>query len=236
MIFEQNRAIYYSQLAPNKSVSRANIVQFFQDIAVSHTTESGYSLEKLADLNRAWILLSMHVRFSAPIPLYAKIRIKTWTYEFARACGPRAYQIEDTESGKIYASAAAMWTYIDTQTGRPKEIPQEMLSYFGNGDAPDITYLRRAPDFVANNHIADFKILKRDLDSNGHMNNVKYLEYAEEVLPDDAAIKEIEIFYKHPVFLGEKISLYSERKGENLNLILKNHEGTNCAYIKFVLE
>ncbi len=234
MIFEQSREIFYSQLAPDKTVSRANIVQFFQDIAVSHTTESGYSLDKLAAENRAWILLSMHVRFNASIPLTAKIKIKTWTYDFARACGPRAYQIVDTETGVAYVLGTAMWTYVDTESGRPKEIPQEMLSYFGNGDAPDISYLRRAPDFAAENHIADFRVLKRDLDSNGHMNNVKYLEYAEEVLPEGATVKEAEIFYKHPAFLGDKLSLYSETE-ENLNLILKNQEGTNCAYIKFVL-
>lgn len=236
MSLEQKREICYSQLDPSKKVSYETILQFFQDIAVTHTNESGFSLEKLAEMKKAWIILSMHAKFLKPISLDSQIKIKTWTYDFSKVFGPRAYQVLDVNTNDTYALASAMWTYIDTESGRPSEIPQEMISYFGNEDAPDISYLRRAPSFSDDKFEYDFRALKRDLDSNGHMNNVRYLGYSLEALPENALISEVEIFYKHPVFLGNKISVYSDSSAENaVQLTFKNQEGTNCAYIKFVL-
>lgn len=236
MLFEQKREIYYSQLDVNKNVSGESVLQFFQDIAVAHTSKSGYTLEKLSGLEKAWILLSMHVKFTKPITLDSEIKINTWTYDFARVCGPRAYQVVDVHTNEEYALASAMWTYVDTKTGRPCEIPSDMISFFGNGEAPDISYLRRAPSFSSDKLVFDFTVLKRDLDSNGHMNNVKYFSYALEALPENTKVLETEIFYKHSIFGGENIEVYAENITEDtVALTFKNKEGTPCAYIKLFL-
>ena len=236
MVFTQKRELYYSQLDKDKKISFETILQFFQDIAVAHTNDSGFTLDKLSDLKKAWILLSMHAKFLKPVTLDSNIKIKTWTYDFARVCGPRAYEVLDAESGEIFALASAMWTYIDTETGRPCEIPKEMISYFGNEDAPDISYLRRAPSFTADKHEVSFSVLNRDLDSNGHMNNVKYLGYALETLPENVTVAEVEIFYRHPLYYGDKVSVYScDADDTAVQLIFRNQDEKDCAYIKFVL-
>lgn len=236
MLFEQNREFFYSQLDETKKVSYETILQFFQDIAVSHTNKSGFTLEKLSMLKKAWILLSMHVRFIRPIKLDSKIKIKTWTYDFSRVCGSRAYEILDKNSDEIFALASAMWTYIDIESGRPAEIPSEMISYFGNEAAPDINYLRRAPSFSKDFHVLDFSVLKRDLDSNNHMNNVKYLGYALEALPEKSVVSEAEVFYKYPLYYKDKVSVYAENTTENTVLLtFENQDEKDCAYIKFIL-
>ncbi len=237
MIFEQNRQIHYSHLSKKKTVSRAEILRFFQDAAVAHTNESGYSLEKLYEMEKAWIMLSLHVRFEKDIPESTSVKIETWTYDFARVCGPRAYQVTDAVTGERFASASAMWTYIDTAKGRPCEIPEDMLAYFGDNKPSNVPYIRRAPNFNPINHITDFKVLKRDLDTNGHMNNVKYMEYAEEAIPDGVTIKEVEIFYKNQVFYGDILSLYAEKDEEGAILtVIKNQDDKICTYLKFIIE
>ena len=178
----------------------------------------------------------MHVKFLKPIFKNTNITVKTWTYEFGRVCGPRAYYVLDADSKEKYAVATGMWTYINTETGRPMEIPPEIIEYYGEGEAPEISYLRRAPSFTAEEHLFDFKVLKRDLDSNGHMNNVKYFEYALEALPSGKQLAEVEMFYKQSAFLGDKISVFHDAQThESINLVFKNQEGANLAYIKFVL-
>lgn len=236
-MFSQTRRIEYSQLAPDKTVSIPDMLRFLQDTAVAHTTVCGYPLEKLAELRRAWILLSTHIVFKKPILFPAEVTVKTWTYAFARAFGPRAFILENPETGEKYAEAATFWTYVDSETGRPKEIPADAAAVYGDDGPSEISYIRRAPDFEAKEHFADFRVLKRDLDSNHHVNNAKYVEYALEAIPADMRITEMEIYYRHSAFLGETISLYSERDADGRILAnIKNESGEICTYIQFTGE
>jgi len=236
-MFTLKRSILYSQLSPDKNVSAAEFFRFFQDAAVAHTTACGYSLEKLSELNRAWILLSVHLKLEKPLRLGEEIQIKTWTYDFSRVSGPRAFVVENSKTGIVFANAVAMWAFVDAETGRPKEIPADMLCQFGNGKSAELPYIRRAPKFDTETHVGDFRVLKRDLDSNGHMNNVRYIEYAMEALPKNAEISEIEVFYKHSTFYDDKISLYSKQDDDNSILIeFKTKDGETCTYIRFILK
>ncbi len=236
-MYEQVRRIEYSNLSPEKSVSVSEILRFLQDIAVAHTTACGYSLQLLSEMKRAWILLSTHIKFKKSIKFPSDIKIKTWTYDFARAFGPRAFVITDYETGEEYASASAMWTFVDTETGRLKEIPKDILECFGTGITPEVEYIRRSANHEAKNHYADYRVLKRDLDSNFHVNNVKYVEYAMEAIEESTLVKEIEIYYRHPTYLGDKLSLYID-KNENDEVIMnfRTESGETCTYVKFIVE
>ncbi len=236
-IFEEIRHVSYSHISANKTVGAAEILRFCQDGAVSHTAVCGYPLERLISLHRAWLVLSMHVRFAKPIALSKNLCVLTWPFSFSRVLGPRAFRIEDADSKEVYVEATSLWAYTDTETGRPSEIPEEMIQGFSEGEVPALSYIRRAPNYEATEHIADFRVLKRDLDTNIHMNNVKYLEYAEEALPPETVVSEIEIFYKHQARYGDVLSLYASKDEEgNILTHLKNQNGEICTYIKFIPE
>jgi len=236
-MFNQLRRIEYSQLAPDKTVTIPDMLRFLQDIAVAHTTACGYPLEKLEGLNRAWILLSTHLVLRKPISFPADIQIQTWTFDFSKVSGPRAFVIKDCESGEEYASACSMWTFVDTESGSPKQILDDIISVYGNGPTAPVSYIRRSPSFDSCNHFKDFQILKRDLDSNFHVNNVKYIEYALETVTDNFLVKEVEVFYRHPVYLGETISLFTDKNEDGDILVnIKNQAGETCTYVKFVVE
>ncbi len=236
-VYEETRKVSYSHLNQDKTVCIADLLRFCQDSAVSHTAECGYPLERLIALKRAWLVLSMHIRIQKPIPLSKSVRVLTWPFSFSRVLGPRAFRITDTDSGAVYAEATSLWAYVDTETGKPAEIPPEMLAQYAEGEAPALSFLRRAPQYNADIHIADFRVLKRDLDTNVHMNNVKYLEYAEEAVPNGFSISEVEIFYKQPAVYGDILSLYAtETEGDEILTVLKNQNGDICAYIKFISE
>ena len=53
----------------------------------------------------------------------------------------------------------------------------------------------------------EITVTKRDIDTNHHVNNAKYLEFFEEILPDNILPKEIEVHYRHQTILGEKLLL-----------------------------
>ena len=53
----------------------------------------------------------------------------------------------------------------------------------------------------------EYTILKRDLDSNSHVNNLNYIDFAYEVLPSNIDIKELEISYLKESKLDDKLEI-----------------------------
>lgn len=234
-MFSEDRKIRYSHLATNQSVHIAEILRFAQDSAVMHTASCGYSLNKLNDSNSAWILLSIHLILEQPITC-STVTVKTWPYDFSKVFGPRAFLISDAETDSVLSKCASLWTFVDTINGRPKEIPKEMIDSFGiEPQVFDVSYIRRIPQYELTHCFGSFTVLKRDLDTNGHMNNVRYLEYAMEVLPLGYVVNEVELFYKQPLYAGDNFLIYTGTDDEeNIIVNLKRIDGQVCAYIKFI--
>jgi acyl-ACP thioesterase len=54
-------------------------------------------------------------------------------------------------------------------------------------------------------HTASFAVRRADLDRVGHANNVRFLEWALEALPDDAGLREIEVAYRAEAVVGDTV-------------------------------
>lgn len=234
-MFSEKRKIRYSHLSPSGAVRMSEILRFVQDAAVMHTAHCGYPIDKLYKERSAWILLSIHL-VEVKTVLCSEITVKTWPYDFSKVFGPRAFLICDADTDEVLIKGSALWTFVDTETGRPKPIPSEMIDNFGTEDkACDVPFIRRLPNHLTACSALTYSVLKRDLDTNGHMNNVKYLEYAEEVLPDTFSFTEIEIFYKQPLFLGNSFSISMKELDDDSYVVnIKNSNDEICTYIRFI--
>ncbi|MDD6309010.1 MAG: thioesterase [Clostridia bacterium] len=234
-MFTQNRTVTYSHLSPSGEVGIVTLLQYFQDCATAHTTAAGYPIERLASMDGAWILNSMHLLTYKPIRLHASIHVSTWTSEFRRAYGIRSFRVTDAEDKETYAEATSLWVFCDTKTGHPKRIIPEIITLYGEEPPAATTCMRKEPQETAKDFIGEFKVLHRDLDTNNHMNNAMYVSYAMEALQNNASAKEVDIYYKHPAFLGEKLSLYANKEEDKLQTIILNEENQPCAYIRFTI-
>ena len=67
------------------------------------------------------------------------------------------------------------------------------------------------------------------------MNNTKYIEYAQEALSQNEMPREIELYYKTPIYYQDIISLYTSREEGAVCTELKRSDGNTCAYIKFIM-
>lgn len=234
-MFIENRKIRYSHLSLSGTVRRSEILRFVQDAAVMHTAQCGYPIDKLYKNHSAWILLSIHLVEVKPVSC-SEISVKTWPYDFSKVFGPRAFLICDANTDEVLIKGSALWTFVDTESGKPKLIPSEMIDKFGTEDqVSDVPFIRRLPNHLTGNSTLTYSVLKRDLDTNGHMNNVKYLEYAEEVLPEDFFFSEIEIFYKQPLYFGDTFSLSEKVLEDESHVVnIKNSNDDVCTYVRFI--
>ena len=65
-------------------------------------------------------------------------------------------------------------------------------------------------------------IQKRDIDSNHHVNNLNYLDFAYELLPKNAEFKNVEVMYKNEARLGDTMKLYYGEKDDAIFITMKN--------------
>ena len=79
--------------------------------------------------------------------------------------------------------------------------------------------------------IMNYTVQRRDIDTNNHVNNLYYLDYAIEALPKDIYEKtqfsNVEIMYKHEAKLGETLSIYYTMESNEHIVIIKDEKGNN---------
>ena len=80
--------------------------------------------------------------------------------------------------------------------------------------------------------VKDYTVLRRDLDTNHHMNNLNYLDLAYEAIPDNISsdFSDIEIMYKSEAKLGDVLELYCYSFDNNEYTITIKDKNTNALH------
>ena len=68
-----------------------------------------------------------------------------------------------------------------------------------------------------------YTLLRRDIDTNNHLNNLNYVVLAEQALPDDVynnySFSEIEVMYKKQCILGDNVLLCYSQEAPNKHVV-----------------
>ena len=126
----------------------------------------------------------------------------------------RNHVVEDKD-GEIAAEASSLWTFLDLTTRRPlptKNIPHPVINYEEEVGADSSKRLTVADGGIS---VGKKRVISRDIDLFGHMNNTKYIELIFDHLPDAAVnIKEFTVEFISECKLGEELDIIlSENNG-----------------------
>lgn len=114
----------------NNHVNNVAYVQRLQDIAIAHTARNGWPMEKLFERHVSWVVHSHRITYLKPCQPGEEIRLFTWVEDFRRIRSTRRYRFVRVSDGAILADAESEWVFLDTDTLRPKVIPEEILSSY----------------------------------------------------------------------------------------------------------
>lgn len=217
-MFEQKRNVWYSEISSNKKTNLVTILNYFQDAAIEHSANAGFTLDNLSEQNRAWIMISMNVQVERYPSYGEEIKVYTWSTGFDRLYGYRSYEIKDKIGAQI-AKGASLWVFVDTKKQKPVRITEDVAVKYKSEDRLVLDYVKKAPSLPEDSkEISRFKVRNMDIDTNNHVNNVKFVGYALEALPADATIYKAEVYYKHEARKGNIICTHLW-KDENTALI-----------------
>ena len=190
-----------------------------QEASIAHTTALGMGREKTLDRGLLWIVTLQQATVHR-LPEYDEtILLKSWPGKMLHLLFPRYYRIED-RNGKPLVEASALWALMDQNTRRvvfPETVGVKIRGVHTGKETP----LPAAPKLPKAGKETPFTVPYSFVDLNGHMNNTRYFDLAEDCMPPDLRTKRIVSIateYSREARLGDALTLQSERSGSTFLL------------------
>ena len=204
-MYSFDSCVRYSEVGEDKKLTLNGMINYFQDCSTFHSEELQVGVGKLEALQRVWVLSSWQIVFDRYPSLCERIRISTWPYQFQGFLGCRNFTMTDGD-GRMLAWANSLWTFLDTQTGRPARVPEEIENAYELEERLDMNYASRKLPMPMGGETGDpFAVQKHHLDTNHHVNNGQYIQMAREYVPEDFRIRQMRAEYKKSALLGDMI-------------------------------
>lgn len=212
MIFKENFKIQLKDIGKGNFVKNKGILEILENIATHHSDMVGYGPNDIETTGITWILLDWKLQVLKR-PKYGQIlSVNTWgrtiNGEIKKAYTYRDFEIYD-EGNNLCAIATSKWAIVNINTGRLMKIDDEVIKKYKIEDKNVFKYNEldkiSAPETFSNE--ITYKVSRRDIDLNGHMHNLYYLDLAYEVLPEEIYEKRpfdnVRIQYKKEVKIGD---------------------------------
>ena len=186
-----------------------------------HSTDRGFGMRYLLRINRSWVLSRLAIEMEEMPKMYTKFNVETWVESAMRYFTSRNFRVVG-EDGQVFGYGRSIWAMIDTETRQPTDLFAIDNGAINNWIEKD----KECPiDKGGRVKMGDEAQLVRtidtnysDIDINGHINSVKYIEHVLDLWDLDwyreHAIKRFEIAYVAEAHQGDKLSFYREQTGE----------------------
>ena len=224
-MYQIETRIGYSQLDSKGTLSPAAVIDLFQDCSNFQSMSIGEDVEFFKRIHRAWILSSWQIIFDELPGLGEEVVVSTAAYKFTSMFGLRNFQLA-TKAGKVLAKANSNWVYVDADTKKPLRITDDIGKPYYTGDEPlDMEYAsRKVPVPKELETGKEFPVMKYHLDTNNHVNNACYVQFALEYVPENFKIRQMRVEYRQSAVYGDVILPYYFCGDASTTVVLKNRE------------
>jgi len=220
-IHQEQYTIRSYEVHPDGSARIQSICNLLQETAGNHALELNFDISQLKDRDLTWVLYRLQVEISRFPEWRDKIIIETWPSRGDQLRAYRDFRLLDMNGDEL-THALSYWMMIDMNTRRPVRMPEEVLRMGDNTKPHTMPVSRNRLKGPKETPIEKvFSVRRSDLDVNNHVNNVKYIEWALEAVPD--------IIYDHYRTTGLDIQFQAEgHYGEDvISGCLKSEEDGN---------
>ncbi|MEG1432541.1 acyl-[acyl-carrier-protein] thioesterase [Eubacterium sp.] len=212
LIYEKKQRVNGYECTYDYQLSPVAAMNYFQQSSQEQSEALGVGLEVMEAAGLAWFLVKYDVRFMEYPVFNQEITVETEAIAFHGFAAHRRFAIRD-QGGRVMIEADTEWMLIDTESGRLRRmesVPQNVV--YQAGDQTDFN-LRRLTKISDWTEEKQFQVRYLDIDFNTHVNHVKYLAWALEILPleevKSMALSQVKIIYKNQGFYGDIVTVRS---------------------------
>ncbi len=196
----------------NKNLTPTSLFRTLQETAGEHhfAAQNSSLLDSYLQ-GFSWILVQAKFKF-LEIPKYQQtIIIRTWLSEIRSIKAIREYEIYD-ETGKLLGFAKKSWAFFDVHKLRPAPMPKGVYDNWPTNPKTNIEFNK---NLLADNfniaYSTQIKVRKSDLDYNQHVNNIYYVQWMREIIPEELnnnAVVEMESKFLAESKFGDTLNIY----------------------------
>ena len=186
-----------------------------------HASDRGFGMATLNENHYTWVLSRLAIEMYEFPKQYEPFTIDTWVENVYRLFTDRNFAIVGKD-GKPLGYARSIWAMISMEDRQPADL----LTLHGGNISDYIETTRECPiekagrvKVTEKEPIEEYIAKYSDIDVNGHVNSIKYIEHILDLFPLDFykehAIRRFEIAYVAESYFGNKLSFFCQQKGEN---------------------
>ena len=228
-IYTEKYKLKYSDIDKNNHLTLSSLINYLQDAAGNHSSLAGYGLNNISETHIAWLVLDWKVKVFIHPKSNEEIIIKTWPRVLEKFYSYRDFEVFDNNNN-LLAIASSKWIVFDNETKKIERVTDKMLNAYGIIEKKVFDKsMNEKPREPENLELSfEYSIQRRDIDTNGHVNNSHYIDYAIEALPEkiynSCELNNLEIHYKKEIKYGEKIKCYYSFKNNKHIITIKSED------------
>lgn len=233
--------VRYTEVDTHANLSLQGILKYLQEVGCLHTDLVGIGLKDVEKTHIAWLAIQWKLEiYDYPI-WNSKLTVETWPTHTDGIHCYRDYLIYN-EKEEVIVKATSTWLVFDTEKNRLRKTPENLNKILDPDSKRNFTEepkkLKEPEEYDLQK---EYTVLRRDIDTNNHVNNINYVTFAYEVLPqeiyENPKFSSVEIMYKHACKLGDKLILCYKKVSdtEHIVAVKQKEDGKLGAIIKFTI-
>lgn len=227
-VYEKAYQLKSSDVNRRQRLRTSVLMRWLQEAAIAHTEELGMGREKTLDKGLLWIV-SLQRTEILRMPVYdEKIVVRSWPGRTMHVFFPRYYELVSADKKETLVRACALWMLLDEKTRR-FVFPENYGIAIDGVVTGNETALPASPKALPLTEETPFTVPFSYVDLNGHMNNTRYYDLADDLLPfekDGRLLRSLAAEYLHEIREEQRIRLRRGIDGAAAFLVGEDEAGT----------
>lgn len=218
-VYSQQLRLRNKDVNMHRRLRTSVLFELLQEASIRHTEELKMGREMTLDRGLLWMVTLQRAEIER-MPVYdERITVESWPGDTLHLLFPRYYRVLD-EAGQTLLRASALWALVDQQTRR-MVFPDRYGVHIAGVKTGQEPALPTPPTRAKGEVTTAFTVPYSYVDLNGHMNNTRYFDLAEDLIPAAAEGRElraIAVEYANEARLGDELRVTLEREGESFRV------------------
>lgn len=187
-----------------------------------HADEHGFGFHNMRSQHRAWVVSRVVMECNQLPATGEPYQIETFVNKIYRQFTDRMFVIKDAERDIVYGHAFTTWALIDYESRVPVNLDDLPDGGF-RAVLTDRTIPIEGPARVrvkSQEPVAEHRVAFTDLDVNGHMNSIRYIDLLLDQAVSDPCkpVHRIDMGYGREAMLGDVIKIFREGQQYEIRL------------------
>lgn len=210
--------INYRDADLTNKIKVSALVSLMQEVAGKDSAQHGWGWEALLAEDVCFVITRLKIKMHKYPQAIENIRVSSFPASHPRLLFERAYRVE-TEDGELVAEANSEWVLLNFKKRSIERPTAVSLPPFPDSAMSTAPFKLEKEKYLFEPDASVKKIpLYSDYDHNRHVNNAKYLEWIEDMMPaqeyDTTAIDELDIKFEQEIPIGSEVEIsWAEKDG-----------------------